>query len=77
MSQQVSATREVLLKIKLMMDRNLNIATWNLCLGIANKKNTVTAYLNSYGLPVSVPVDKQSIENVLMHFLNEKDNIFG
>ena len=35
-----------------MMDKNLNIATWNLCLGIANKKDTVTSYLTSNNIQV-------------------------
>ena len=30
-----------------MKNKNWNIATWNLCLGIANKKDTVTAYINA------------------------------
>ena len=34
------------------MDKTMNIATWNLCLGIANKKDTVTAYLSTNNIQV-------------------------
>ena len=35
------------------MDRNyLKIATWNLCLGIANKKDIVTEYLKSNDISI-------------------------
>ena len=30
-----------------MMENGIKIATWNLCLGIANKKETVTDYLKA------------------------------
>ena len=29
-----------------MMDNNIKIATWNLCLGLANKRDSVTRILN-------------------------------
>ena len=44
---QIFAKREVPLKITITMNKNINIATWNLCLGIANKKDTFTAYLTA------------------------------
>ena len=33
--------------IKHKMESNFNIATWNLCLGLANKKDSVTDYLTA------------------------------
>ena len=34
------------------MENNLNNATWNLCLGIANKKDIVTAYLKESNIKI-------------------------
>ena len=34
------------------MESKINIATWNLCLGLANKKDTVTGYLNENNIKV-------------------------
>ena len=34
------------------MTSKINIATWNLCLGIANKKDTVTSYLTFNNIQV-------------------------
>ena len=33
-------------KIKIAMESNIRIGTWNLCLGLSNKKDLVTSYLN-------------------------------
>ena len=44
MCLQVSCQVYLLL---IMMENKLNIATWNLCLGLANKKDTVIDYLSA------------------------------
>ena len=52
MLRQSHVQEEVCLKILSMMDDNLNIATWNLCLAFSNKKDTVTSYLNNNNIKV-------------------------
>ena len=39
-------------KKELIMEGKINIASWNLCLGIGNKKETVTAYLKKNNIDV-------------------------
>ena len=45
MSPRGCVQGEVIRKLRFMMESKINIATWNLCLGIANKKDTVTALI--------------------------------
>ena len=48
----MSTQGKVLQKNQSTMENKLNIATWNLCLGIANKKDTVTSYLTKNNIHV-------------------------
>ena len=58
-------------------DMHYHNSTLTHAAGTSTRKRPSKIFFTLYCLPVSVPVDKQSIENVLMHLFNEKDNIFG
>ena len=52
MSQQVFVQEVKNQKINLMMYNSFKIASWNVCLGIANKKDTVTETLAFEGVDI-------------------------
>ena len=52
------------------MDNNLVIATWNLCLGIANKKDIVTEYLSEHKIKICCLQETEVPMNYPVNVLN-------
>ena len=52
---------------------NLKIATWNLCLGLANKKDLVTKYLDLHNVSVCCMQETEIPRNYPTDILNCND----
>ena len=70
MLPQVFTQVGAMLSIIPTMNNNLIIATWNLCLGIANKKDIVTKYLSEHNIKVCCLQETEVPKNYPVHVLN-------
>ena len=52
------------------MESNIKIATWNLCLGLVNKKDIVTEYLKSNDISVCCMQETEIPNNYPLNILN-------
>ena len=52
------------------MDTNTNVATWNLCLGLPNKKDSVTGFLNALNIHVCCLQETEILIDVPEDILN-------
>ena len=57
------------------MENNLKIGTWNLCLGLANKKDTVTDYLKANGISICCLQETEIPANYPENILNYNDYV--
>ena len=55
------------------MENNLKIATWNLCLGLASKKDLVTKYLELHEISVCCMQETEIPNNYPTNMLNCND----
>ena len=52
------------------MENKLKIATWNLCLGLSNKKDLVTSYLKAHSIAVCCSQETEIVSGFPKNILN-------